>query len=208
MSIPVTRLLVAGFGALVAVVAVLGLAAPAQAHNYRIDSTPSPGETLTALPPQFSVTTNDVLLNIDGNAAGFALQVRDSKGLYYGDGCVTVDGPSISTDAALGAAGKYTVTWQVISTDAHTVSDSFDFTWKPPSSFTPSVGSTTVPDCHGTLMPNAAAPPLAGGAPASAAVDGGTLATVLWIGGAVLAVGIAVVVTIFATSRKKPLPKD
>src|SRR5450830_741219 len=139
MPIPVKRVLAAGFGTLVAVVAVLALAAPAEAHNYPIASTPSAGETLTALPAQFSVTTNDVLLNIDGNAAGFALQVRDLKGLYYGDGCVTVDGASMSTgSSALGAGGTYTVTWQAISTDAHTVSGSFDFTWQPPAGFVPS----------------------------------------------------------------------
>lgn len=204
MSIRFTRSLVAGFGVLVAVVAVMTLAAPAQAHNYLIASTPSANETLTELPPLFSVTTNGTLLNIDGNAAGFALQVRDSAGLYYGDGCVTVDGPTILTGAALGVGGRYTVTWQVISTDAHTVSDSFDFTWQPPAGFAASSGSKTVPDCHGTLKPNATGTPLGGATPATAAVDNGTLATVLWIGGAVLAVGVAVLVTILATSRKKP----
>ncbi|TXN31400.1 copper resistance CopC family protein [Lacisediminihabitans profunda] len=195
----------AGFGTLVAVGAVLGIAAPAQAHNYPIATTPTANETLTELPPKFSVTTNGTLLDIEGNDAGFALQVRDSAGRYYGDGCVSVDGPTLATDAALGAAGRYTITWQAISTDAHTVSDSFEFTWQPPAGFTPSPGSAKVPDCHGKLKPNGTGAPI--GASRAASVDEGTLQAVLWIGGAVLAVGAAVIVTVLATSRRKPGPK-
>lgn len=206
MPIPIKRMAKAGFGVLLAVGAVLGIAAPAQAHNYPIATTPTANETLTELPPKFSVTTNGTLLNLEGDDAGFALQVQDSAGRYYGDGCVTVEGPTLATDAALGSAGKYTITWQAISTDAHTVSDSFDFSWQPPTGFTPSVGSMKVPDCHGALKPNGTGTPLRGaGTPAS--VDEGTLQTVLWIGGAVLAVGAAVIVTVLATSRRKPAPK-
>jgi methionine-rich copper-binding protein CopC len=36
--------------------AVLGLAGPAQAHNYLIASTPEVGGTLTALPKAFEIT--------------------------------------------------------------------------------------------------------------------------------------------------------
>ncbi|MCU1525689.1 MAG: copper resistance protein CopC [Microbacteriaceae bacterium] len=198
-----TRFGFAAFAALVATVSVLGLAAPAQAHNYLVASTPAAGSVLTELPPEFSVTTNDVLLNIGGNGAGFALQVKDAAGLYYGDGCVAIDGPSISTAAALGAPGTYTIVWQVISTDGHTVSDRFDFTWKPTAGDAKvSKGSTTAPDCHGTLKPNSSTQPDSS-SPTTPAVSEETLSTVLWIGGAVLVVGVAVVVTLLVTSRKK-----
>ncbi|MCU1557027.1 MAG: copper resistance protein CopC [Microbacteriaceae bacterium] len=193
------------FAAFVATAAVLGLAAPAQAHNYLVSSTPAAGSVLTELPAEFSVTTNDLLLDINGNGTGFALQIRDERGLYYGDGCVTVAGPGISTTAALGAPGRYTVIWQVISTDGHTVSDQFDFTWRPSAaSAKVSTGSRTAPDCHGTLAPNSSAQP-GSSSPTTRSVTADTLSTVLWIGGAVLAVGIAVVVTLLVTSRtKKP----
>ncbi len=191
------------FAALVLTASLLGLATPAQAHNYLVSSTPSAGSVLTALPAEFSVTTNDVLLNIGGNAAGFALQVKDAAGLYYGDGCVTVNGPGISTTAALGAPGRYTIVWQVISTDGHTVSDRFDFTWRPTAAdATVSKGSASPPDCHGTLKPNSSTQPDA--STPTPAVSEDTLGTVLWIGGAVLAAGLAVVVTLLVTSRKKP----
>jgi copper resistance protein C len=192
---------------LIAAGSILGIAGPAQAHNVVVQSTPAAGEVLTSLPARFSIITNDALLNV-AHGSGFALQVRDEAGLYYGDGCVTVDGPGMSTAAALGAPGKYTVVWQLISTDGHTASDQFSFTWKPASTdAVVSKGSKSAPDCHGTISPNATANVPAAPAPAqSAASQNEALSTVLWIGGAILAVGIAVIITVLATSRKKPGP--
>lgn len=195
-------MLVALTAVLGASVPVLGQAAPAQAHNYLISSVPRAGETLTALPKNFEITTNGILLDIDGNGTGFGLQVTDAAGAYYGDGCVTVAGPLLSTVASLGAAGPYTVTWQAISTDGHTVSDDFAFTWQPPTGFTPSVGSTTVPDCNGTASVNTKPAPQSG-TTGAATVDADVLSTVLWIGGALLAVAAAVIATLLLVGRRK-----
>lgn len=185
--------------------AVLALSTPAQAHNYLVQSTPSAGEVLTALPAQFSITTNDTLLDIGGNGAGFALQVKDRDGLYYGDGCIDVKGPSMSTAAALGAPGEYEVIWQAISTDGHTVSSDFSFTWRPASTdAVVSEGSKTPPDCHGTLKPNASGSATVAPAAPAPADDGEAVSALLWIGGAVLAVGLAIAATLLLTSRKKP----
>lgn len=185
----------------------LGAADSAMAHNYLVSSTPTAGETLTTLPSEFEITTNDVLLNIDGNGSGFALQVTDSAGRYYGDGCIRVTGPSMTTNAALGRAGTYTVTWQVVSTDSHIVSDAYTFTWKPPQGFTASAGSTRVPDCHGTIK--AAAPSANGqGTSASRTVDSGTLQTVLWVGGAILAIAAAVILTLIFSRRGRRDDED
>ncbi|MET4704151.1 copper resistance CopC family protein [Frigoribacterium sp. UYMn621] len=194
-------MLVALAAMLGAAVPVVGAVTPAQAHNYLVSSTPKAGETLTALPKDFVITTNDILLNIDGNGAGFGLQVTDSAGKYYGDGCVSVEGPEMSTAASLGAAGTYTVTWQAVSTDGHTVSDSYGFTWQPPVGFTPSPGAAAVPDCNGTASVNTK-PAAGSGTTGAATVDTGTLSTVLWVGGAFLAVAAAVIVTLVATGRK------
>ncbi len=187
-------------GAFVAVAAALAVAAPAQAHNYLVSSTPSANQTLTTLPPNFVITTNGVLLNLNKDGSGFALQVRDAKGRYYGDGCVNVDGAAISMPAAIGAPGPYTVTWQVISTDGHTVSDTFAFGWA--GTGTAGVGQKSPPTCHGKYHFSAGGLPAAGSGTGSQSVADGTLVTVLWIGGAVLAVGAAVVVTLLVTSRK------
>ena len=191
--------------ALTATMPVWDAAAPAQAHNNLVSSTPREGETLTALPKDFVITTNGSLLNIEGNSSGFGLQVTDSAGKYYGDGCVTVDGSAVSTAAALGVAGAYTVTWQAVSTDGHTISDSFSFTWQPPASFTPSPGSAKVPDCNGTTGANVQPAPDSG-TTGTQTVGAGTLTTVLGIGGAFLAAAAVVILALVFAGRRKKTP--
>src|SRR5690554_811572 len=138
--------------ALATMALTFGVAAPASAHNYLVESTPTEGETLTQLPEQFIITTNDDLLNLGADAGGFALQVQDADGLYYGDGCVVVDGPSMTAGVALGAPGAYLLTWQVVSIDGHTVSGEIPFAWAPDDITESSTGSEAAPVCGETAQ--------------------------------------------------------
>ena len=129
---------------------VFGFAAPAAAHNFIVSSTPTEGETLTVLPEQWQITTNETLLDLGGQGAGFALLVSDEQGLFYGDGCVTVNGPGLATPAALGTTGDYTLTYQFISADGHTLSGELPFTWQAPADVEPHVGLSEPPVCGET----------------------------------------------------------
>ena len=122
------RVRAVAIGAALVAASVLGLAGPASAHNFLVSSTPSAGKTLTALPDAFTITTNEGLLDLSGHGAGFAFDIEDSHGQFYGDGCVTVTGSSMSIDPTIGAAGKYRVLWQIVSADGHVVSNSYSFT--------------------------------------------------------------------------------
>jgi methionine-rich copper-binding protein CopC len=205
-----TTALVAGFALAGAV--VLGTAAPAQAHNYLVASTPTAGELVTSLPESISVTTNEPLLDLSGDGAGFALQVTDATGTFYGDGCLTVFGSTLSTPASLGAAGTYRVVWQVVSEDGHTVSDEFTFEWSPGPGFEPARGQAGPPVCGAALpddtttaTPEATAPATQeatatpGAAPEHANAN---LGDVLWIGGAILAVIVAAAAALLVVSRR------
>lgn len=185
-------------GALVVAGPVLAITSPAQAHNYLVSSTPSDGATLTQLPEKFEITTNGPLLTLDGSTGGFAMEVKDAAGAYYGDGCVTVEGPSMTAAAALGAPGDYTLLWQVVSSDGHTVSGELGFTWAPDAGQPQSTGSATAPDCHGTAAGDAPPPSTAKPEPRSNA----DLGDVLWIGGAIGAVLVAGLVTLLVLGRK------
>lgn len=188
-------------GALLAGAAVFAVAGPAQAHNYVVSTIPASGSVLTQLPEQFSVTTNDNLLNLAGQGNGFVMQIRDAGGAYYGDGCVTVQGATMSAAAALGAPGAYTIAWQLISTDGHTVSDEIPFTWQPDAGQpAPSPSSATPPNCHGAhpaATSAATSPPSV--PPAASTVP---LGNVLWIGGAILVVGLAAGTTMLVVTRR------
>jgi len=182
---------------LVAAGSVWGLAAPAQAHNFLVASTPEVGSTISEVPEVVSVTTNDTLLDLAGEGAGFGILVQDPLGQYYGDGCVTISGDTLSTPAALGTPGEYTVTWQVVSTDGHPVSSTFVFDWDPSDTATISEGSSTPPDCNGTV--DAPSPVATAEAESSAGID----STVLWVVGTILAVGIAIGVTLVLVRPRK-----
>jgi copper resistance protein C len=193
------RALVAASGLALAI-SVAG-ATPAAAHNYLVSSTPEAGTTVSDI-PEFvvSVTTNEPLLDVSGEAAGFALQVSDSAGAYYGDGCLAVEGATLSTRAELGAAGEYTVGWQVVSTDGHTVDGSFQFTWEPPNDYVPMTGVAEPPACESD---GSAATPPAGAAeePGSSAATGGT--DVLWVLGSIVAVAIVLFGTLLFLTRRR-----
>jgi methionine-rich copper-binding protein CopC len=136
----------------------LGLAAPAAAHNFIVSSTPAEGEALTTLPEQWQITTNETLLDLSGQGAGFAMLVSDDDGQFYGDGCVTVEGPGLSMPAALGADGAYTLTYQFVSADGHTLSGELPFTWQAPADFDAHVGLAEPPVCGETASAPAPEP--------------------------------------------------
>jgi methionine-rich copper-binding protein CopC len=192
---------------------VLGVAAPAQAHNFLVSSTPAAGEVVTALPESISVTTNGPLLDLSGNGAGFAIQVTDAAGSFYGDGCLTVSGSTLSTPAALGVAGTYRVVWQVVSEDGHTVSDEFTFEWAPTAEAERATGQAAPPVC-GAVVPEETTTPTADATPAPESVstaapvakpehENANLADVLWIGGAILAALAAGAVALVIVARRR-----
>jgi methionine-rich copper-binding protein CopC len=129
----------------------LGLTAqsPSFGHNAVLETTPAAGETISVSPVDIRIRTNDTLLDLGGTAAGFAIIVQDQAGLHFGDGCVSVGETDFSTQAELGAAGEYRVTYQFVSADGHGLSDSFSFDFAPDASHTPASGSAQAPQCAG-----------------------------------------------------------
>ena len=198
----------------VAVLGTIGVGGPAQAHDSLVSSQPAQGAVLTTLPAQFSVTMNEPLLDLGGESGGFGMVVRGPDGLYYGDGCVSIQGATLSTAAAVGPAGASTLEWQLVSTDSHSVSGKIPFTWQPASAdVVVSAGSVTPPVCGnagGTpneSAPTQAAPPAdtpaetASPAPKTDAVV--STSDALWIGGGIGLAGIAALITILVLTRRK-----
>ncbi|MFT4030446.1 MAG: copper resistance protein CopC [Protaetiibacter sp.] len=167
------------------------VAAPAaEAHSVLVGSTPSEGETLDTLPAEFSVSFNETLLAGAGGAA-FALRVLGPDGLYYGDGCLSIVDATMSTTAAIGPAGDYTLEYQVVSADGHPVSGEIAFSWTGQAtaegSTAPSVCADTTPTGTPTPGDTASGPPLA---------------DLAWIAAALLAIAAAVGVALVAMRRR------
>jgi methionine-rich copper-binding protein CopC len=150
------------------VAAVLLTAVPASAHSQLVSSTPAADEVLSTLPAQFSVTMNEDLLDLAGDGTGFGLEVTGPDGRYYGDGCLTITGPTLAIGASIGGSGLYTVVYQVVSEDGHPVSNQFTFMWDgvatgPGSAKAPRCGETVTtfaPTPTATPTPQATAEPV------------------------------------------------
>lgn len=182
------------------------VATPASAHSTLTGSSPANGSTISTLPAEFSATFNEDLLDATGTGEGFVMQIIGPDGRHYEDGKITIDGPTVSTDALVGPAGLYTVLLRVISADGHPVEPSFQFTWTPdliglPTSTpapTPTAEpsppvATPVPVPEVTTSTNPLDVVAAPERPGTPGYLGGLIALVLILGGAIAA----------ATSRRK-----
>lgn len=111
----------------VLVVALLALAVPvaaASAHDSVTGTSPKDGQTLEAVPEAVEITfTNPPA------ALGSQILIEDADGTGWAVGEVeiidNVATQRISPDAP---AGEYTVTWRVVSSDAHPIEGVFEFT--------------------------------------------------------------------------------
>lgn len=189
--------------AAVAAALVLGLATPAAAHNYVVDSTPSDGATLTELPAAWTVTANNPLLTLEGNDGAFAIVVTDSDGLFYGDGCVEVSGATMTAPAVLGEPGAYEMTFQYVSSDGHTLSETYAFTYAPETEEPVTEGSTAAPACGGEAAASDGADgEAAAGGSAAGDETGAVLAAIAWIGGGLLAAAAIATIIVLANRRR------
>lgn len=130
-----------------AVALALVPAAGASAHDALESSSPAAGESITADPGTLSLTYSDTLMAIGETTDGFAVQVTDADGLHYESGCVALADTSVTTPIALGDAGGYTVTWQVVSSDGHPTSGQYEFDYSPASLDGAHDGLTDPPVC-------------------------------------------------------------
>jgi methionine-rich copper-binding protein CopC len=104
-------------------VAVVGAASAASAHNLLLSTDPSDKSTVAQLPKQITLTFNEPAL-----ALGSVLEVLGTAGNV-------ADGPPSLVDRQVRQAirpgspgGEYHVVWRVTSLDGHPISGEFDFT--------------------------------------------------------------------------------
>jgi methionine-rich copper-binding protein CopC len=190
---------------LVLAAAVVGVSAtPAAAHNSVVGTTPTADSVVTEQPGVVSITTNDNLLDLSGEGAGSAIQVSGPEDAprFFGDGCATVSGPTVQSAVQLGQPGEYKVVWQTVSTDGHSISDSFTFTWQPDAGQVLDEGFADAPECP---TGGARGETPADTDAAAEATDAGTAVSgtdLLWIGGALVAVLAAIGVTLLLLRRR------
>lgn len=175
-----------------ALVVLLPLTVPAEAHSDLVDSTPTSGDRLTTAPTQVELVFGEPV-----QQAGGSIVVKASDG-------GRVDAPgTFSTDQNVATvqltdvdtAGRYSVAYRVVSADGHVVTGTFTYQLAGPASET-APASETGP---ATDDPAVAATPLAG-----TTTDGGAgqeSAGVVWVLG-LGAIGLVLVAAIVAVALR------
>ncbi|MET9068964.1 copper resistance CopC family protein [Streptosporangium sandarakinum] len=184
---------------LLACAALLGVVAPAQAHNILIGSDPKDGARLSAGPERITLT-------FDQSARrGFAqISVTGPDGSRWEDGATTVNGPKVGVALKpLGPAGEYAVGYRVLSSDGHPISGKITFVLTaagPGAAASPQAVSSASPGSADSGASPASQGSATLGSPelsaqaAEAAQNGGAGMAVLWIAAALVLLGGATVV--------------
>jgi methionine-rich copper-binding protein CopC len=136
--------------ALIAAALSLGFPASAFAHNVVEDRDPAADSVVTTSPVTVSISTNDSFLDTGDATRGFAIVAQDASGLFFGDGCVSIDERTMSASLELGEAGTYTVLYQFVSADGHTLQDRYTFVFEPGADHVPASGRRAAPVCGET----------------------------------------------------------
>lgn len=220
----IRRTLAATAGLAAALALALLPAVAASAHDYLVGSDPAADSTVTAPPSTVTLTFNDRVLDLAGDGSSTLLTVTgpDAATRHFETGCATVADRNVSAPVALGGAGSYTVTYQIVSADGHTVSNSYAFAYQPPAGAAEAAGTektacgaaagtpaTEAPAASDPATPEATSggsAPLVTAAspqPTVAASDSG-LGLVIGIAIAIVVLAIAGVVIVVVTARRKP----
>lgn len=204
-----------GIGASFVVVAAVLAPAPSWAHDNIVSSTPGAGTTVDTELSAVSLTFSAELLDIGDSGGAFAIQVIGPDELYYNLECVERDGPTASTAVALGESGTYRVLWQVISSDGHPTSDSFEFTYDAPETASAAEGVDVAPCIPGAAAaedePEAADPPDGTEGVDATSDEDGIARTIagLWTGaGLILALPLLTLVLILLITRGRKRNDD
>jgi methionine-rich copper-binding protein CopC len=180
-------------------------AAPASAHDYPVSWSPAAGSTVTRPVTKVSITFDDIVLDVDHDSLTSLLTVTGPSGAtrHFETGCTTTLGRTISAPVRLGEAGKYTVSYQIVSADGHPVSGSQTFTFQPPAGFSPAPG-TAGPACHrASAQGQGSAAKGATGEAADSAASSAPGVLIGIVGGVVGLAVIAIIVVLVVPARRR-----
>jgi methionine-rich copper-binding protein CopC len=115
---------------------MLGLAAPALAHNVLVDSDPKDGTSLDAGPRAISLTFDQAVNG--GENLNTVTVIGADNSHWEAVGEPTIKNNTVTAQVRpLGPAAEYTVSYRILSADGHPVSGSLKFTLTKAGTGTP-----------------------------------------------------------------------
>lgn len=187
-----------GLGAALLVAALLMVAAPAQAHDYLVGSTPEPGATLDAPPTQVSLEFNTAIGQKFAQVA-----VVGPAGTAFQQGDPVVDGAVVTQQVdAIPPGSEVTISYRVVSSDGHPIGGTVPFTVAASTSQAePTPEATTAATPTATPAPTASDDLAPAATSTETAAGGGSLLP--WLGLLFVAAATIAGVAAFAISRRR-----
>jgi methionine-rich copper-binding protein CopC len=115
--------------ALTAALTALG-SRPAAAHDALSSATPAAGDTVTEAIDSVTLTFSETPMAEFANA--IALNVVSPSGAPATTGTPTAEERTLTVPVTITETGLHTVTWQSVSSDGHTISGSYTFSYAGP----------------------------------------------------------------------------
>ncbi len=160
---------------LVAVVALLGAAPQALAHNTLVGSDPKEGAKVAVAPDTVTLTFDQEVQSGEVNQ----IVVNGPDGGQWARGPVEVNGTKVSRALGeLGPAGEYTIGFRILSADGHPVTREIPFTLTAAGDGTPAETPPTQQDVQGDT-PDSQEP-------------GAVIPTWVWVVSAALLLGVGI----------------
>lgn len=180
----------------IAGIALLGVAAPAAAHDALSDSSPTADQVIDQRLTSVTLTFNDVPL--EGFDEGTIISVLDPSGTEVSEGTVSIDGTALTKAVTPSMPGAYRVIWRTVSGDGHPISGEYSFQYTVPP--TPTMSST--PPTASPAPAASSAVPTETASVAPAATPSAFPTTAVVIGTLVVFLILAVIVVGFASALR------
>ncbi|RFA15172.1 hypothetical protein B7R21_03825 [Subtercola boreus] len=176
-------------------------AGSASAHDFLVSSSPAAGSTVTAPPSNVSLTFNDLVLDLSGDGSSSIVEVTgpDATTTHFETGCASILGRTVSVPVALGDAGVYALSWQIVSSDGHPVSNSITFTYAPPAGAVAAAGTAAAPDCGRAGTSTLGALP----STTTSASDGAAGWLILAVAGGIVVLAVLAVGVVLLVARRR-----
>jgi methionine-rich copper-binding protein CopC len=111
----------------------LALITPAaQGHSTLVTSSPKSGAVVKTFPKNFSLTFNEEILRLPGKEPSrVQLIAPNAKRISLGKVAIAKEVLTVPMSKAAVKAGKYRLTYRVVSNDGHVINGEISFTYKP-----------------------------------------------------------------------------
>jgi copper resistance protein C len=112
---------------------VLALTTPAaQGHSTLVTSTPKSGAVIKTFPKTFSLTFNEEILKLPGKEPSRVQLIAPNRmRISLGKVAIVRQVLTVPMNKASVKAGKYRLTYRVVSKDGHVIKGAISFTYKP-----------------------------------------------------------------------------